>query len=95
MRDGKQGIVFTNDCSTCLAVAFQYIDIQTMKEERAACYVPSETRVVYWQTAKPHLLAQKSCEAAKTEGFADIASAAELDTDFRNGKCDLLGTYAD
>jgi len=94
-RDGREGLRFTNDYEHCIAVAFAYAGAAPDKGGKTACYVPAETRVVYWQAKHYRILGEKSCARARREGFAGIATAQRLQTNYLSGQCEILGTFAD
>jgi len=94
-RDGRQGLQMTNDCNLCMAVAFAYEDSSLNNEVKTACYVPSKTRVVYWQVNNYQILSHKRCEQARREGFAGIATAEQLQGSYQSGTCEIFGTFAD
>ena len=94
-RDERQGMQFTNNCKVCLAVQFQVTKSAASDATITACYVPSETRVVYWGAGDYRVLALKTCDDASQEGFGRQVSGLELDVNYRTGKCGLVGDFAD
>lgn len=94
-RDGRQGIQMTNTCKRCLAVAFSYEDAAFSSESQSACYVPSLTRVVFWQATSYKILTEKYCDQAEREGIAGIATAEQLQENYSNGTCKIFGEFAD
>lgn len=93
-REGRSGVVLTNTCTACIAVGFEYVG-DTGETSRTACFVPSETRVVYWGAHRHRVLQQRDCEAVRTDGMRGLATAAEVAGNHRTGACEILGVFAD
>lgn len=94
-RDGRQGLQMTNTCERCLAVGFAYQDAVLGSELQSACYVPSQTRVVFWQATRYEILTEKYCDQAEYAGIAGIATAEQLQKYYKNGTCKIIGEFAD
>lgn len=94
-QEQRQGLRFTNNCNGCLAVQFRVTDTATSQATTTACYVPSGTRVIYWGAGDYQVLAQKACDTASREGFGRRVPGLELDLNYRTGKCNLVGDFAD
>lgn len=82
------GIQFTNQCDQCMAVAFEYRQ-RGAESKWTACYVPAQSRVVFWDVNEYWLVAQKPCDEAKKHGLGGV-SVAEMESNKRNGLCDSL-----
>ncbi len=95
VRGGRQGLQMTNSCEQCAAVAFAYTDSDSKRTVNDACYVPAETRVIYWRVNDYQILSQKTCKQAEREGFSGIDAAQRLQENFRSGRCEMVGDFAD
>jgi hypothetical protein len=85
-RNGTPGLELVNECDQCVAVAFEYRDLKK-ETQWSACYVPPQTRVVFWEAGQYWLIAQKPCVDVKKHGLGGI-SAAILEHNDRIGRCD-------
>ncbi len=87
-RNGTPGVQFINECKRCVAVAFEYRN-HGNSNKWTACYVPAQSRVVFWEADEYWLITRKPCDVAKTHGLGGI-STAELETNDQTGRCDIL-----
>lgn len=94
VQDGRTGALFTNQCNTCIAVAFEYKS-DDGRSGKTACFVPSETRMVYRDLREYRVTARESCEHVEHHGIHGIGSASEILENHERGKCTLLGAFAD
>ncbi|WP_455209680.1 hypothetical protein [Kaarinaea lacus] len=85
-RNGTPGVQFTNRCAECIAVAFEYRH-QGSDSKWTACYVPSDSKVVFWDADEYWLITHKSCKEVKKNGLGGIP-VAEIETNDRYGRCD-------
>jgi len=91
-RNGTPGIQFANQCNHCMAVAFEYRN-PGATSQWSACYVPPQTRVVFWDAKEYWLITHKPCEEAKKFGLGGI-STAEIEHNDRIGRCGILGALS-
>jgi hypothetical protein len=94
-RDGQAALQMTNHCSSCLAVAFASHPGDSIQVVDNGCYVPAETRVLFRQAGNYHVLGQSSCEQVKISGGIAGIDAATLLKNYHNGRCEILGVFAD
>lgn len=92
-RNGTPGVQFANSCGECIAVAFEY-RYQGSNSKWTACYVPPNTKVVFWDADEYWLVTRKPCTEVKKNGLGGI-SIAEIETNDRYGRCDTRGVVTD
>ena len=91
-RNGTPGVQFINECQRCVAVAFEYRN-PGEKNKWTACYVPAQSRVVFWEADEYWLITRKPCDIAKAQGLGGISTTV-LEANEQTGRCDTLGAIA-
>ena len=89
-RNGTPGVQFVNSCGECIAVAFEYRQ-QRSNSKWTACYVPSNSKVVFWDADEYWLITHKPCIEVRKNGLGGI-SVAEIESNDQYGRCDSRGT---
>lgn len=93
-RDDRLGVIFSNHCSSCVAVGFEYVSADG-KAGKTACFVPSETRVVHWNAGRYRTIGQFDCDHVREKGAPGVASGTDVMRNHQTGACELLGVFAD
>lgn len=89
------GVQFTNNCETCVAVAFDTQPPHSDVNGRNACFVPAKTRVVFSELRSYRISALQDCGRVQKEGSIDGVPAAILTRNYKSGRCAIVGEFND
>lgn len=91
-RNGTPGVQLVNECGQCMAVAFEFRN-RGENNQYTACYVPENSRVVFWDAEEYWLISRKPCDDVKQHGLGGVSNA-QIEHNRQIGRCDNLGQYA-
>lgn len=93
---GQQaGVQFTNQCEACIAVAFDHEETDTATRDRAGCYVPSRTRVLFTGISSFRVIEYRDCAETQAEGSLAGIRASALTQNYKTGRCRIIGEFSD